>query len=146
MIWDQAGRQQIAELKMHLRQIVGKALSPQGKGKPELTNAAKFRDRYWHCYVARKGGRSKGWAVANDLTLEQLQKQIIEPWQRNVQFVVSGLVITKSDVGSIRITQTDDPQSAYAQRHDSEMRAAGIADMATDRRMLPIEKGRDYTS
>lgn len=131
---------------MYLRQTVGKTLSPQRKGKSELTDAAKLPERYWHCYVARKGGRAKGWAVANDLTFEQLQKQIIEPWHRNVQFVVSALIITKEDVDSIRITQTDDPQSTYANKHDSLMSARGIADMATDRRILPIQQGTDYTS
>ena len=85
-------------------------------------------------------------SVVNDLTFAELEHTILTPWRVGRPFTVSGtLVQSTSSLKEIKITQTDQPKQHYADWHNREMSAAGIADMATDRRVLPLEKGRDWT-
>jgi predicted nucleotide-binding protein len=112
-------------------------------------NQETLPDQYWHCYVQTKSPeRKSGWSysISNDLKFSELEEQILLPWQKNLKFVVNGKIINgPDDVEEIKITQTQNTKQDYANTHDMEMRASRIADMATDRRLLPIQKGNDYT-
>lgn len=104
--------------------------------------------KFWHCRVSladRKHPRDI--AVANDITKDQLQREIITPWHQGRPFTVSGKIVKNRDgVEDIRIVHTDHPMQRYADIHNASMQASGIADMATDRRLLPFGKGKDYTN
>lgn len=105
---------------------------------------ASYPDRYWHCSVTLVG-KSKA-SVVNDLSFEELQKQIVLPWHQDGVFPVSGLVVNgRAAVHSIRIAQTDKPKEDFANQWNAECRANKVADMATDRRLVPIWRGKDYT-
>src|SRR5581483_1713049 len=101
-------------------------------------------ERYWHCSVQLIG--QKQYSVVNDLSFIELQKQIIEPWHRDMRFPVAGLIVpAREKVQQIRITHTPEPKQWYEDEKSRSDRAAGWVDMATNRKMLPIWKGTDHT-
>ncbi|MHB1271597.1 MAG: PD-(D/E)XK nuclease domain-containing protein [Rhodanobacter sp.] len=101
-------------------------------------------ERYWHCSVKMTG--AKDYSVVNDLTFAELDRTIVGPWNAGQTFAVSGkLVRTTSSVEAIKITHTQHPKSYYAEQHNESMRASGIADMATNRSLLPLSQGTDVT-
>jgi hypothetical protein len=101
-------------------------------------------DRYWHCLVEVTG--AKGTAIVNDMDFDQLMKSVVEPWLAGRPFTVSGTIVRSPEtVNKIKIVHTSEPQDFYATRHNSRMRASGIADMATNRRLLPFSEGDDVT-
>jgi len=107
-----------------------------------------FPDKYWHCHVELAGDNKKKdrSAVFNDLTFDELSQQIITPWHSGRAFTVDGMVIKNiDDIQKIKITNTPQPKSYYAEQHNNRMRGSGIADLATDRRLLPLSSGKDYT-
>lgn len=107
-----------------------------------------FPDKYWHCHVELAGDSKKKdrSAVFNDLTFDELSQQIITPWHSGRAFTVDGMVIKNiDDIQKIKITNTLQPKSHYAEQHNYRMRGSGIADLATDRRLLPLSSGKDYT-
>src|SRR5262245_36362973 len=107
-----------------------------------------YPEKFWHCYVSvpgRKKDRDR--AVVNDMTFDQLRREVIEPFRHDVPFTLAGTIIKgRTAIEEIRVVQTPQPQSFYAERHNAEMRAAGIADLATNRSLLPFEKGVDHTN
>jgi hypothetical protein len=107
-----------------------------------------YPEKYWHCYVELENADSPhDYYVINDLTFNELQKEITGPWRNSRPFNISGKVIAdKAKVHHIKITQTDDPQSRFAHVHDTEMCTGGISDLETDRKLLPVFKGNDYTN
>lgn len=107
-----------------------------------------FPDRYWHCHVELAGDNKKNHrsAVFNDLTFDELDQQIIAPWHSGRAFTVDGMIIKSiDDVQKIKITHTSQPKSYYADQHNNKMKNSGIADMATNRRLLPLSAGKDFT-
>ncbi len=107
-----------------------------------------FPEKYWHCHVEWAGDSNKKArsAVFNDLTLDELNRQIINPWHSGRTFTVDGMIIKNiDDIQKIKITNTPQPKSYYADQHNNKMRKSNVADMATDRRLLPLSFGKDYT-
>lgn len=107
-----------------------------------------FPNKYWHCHVELTGDSKKKdrSAVFNDLTFDELNQQIVTPWHSGRAFTVDGMIIKNiDDIQKIKITNTPQPKSYYAEQHNNKMRSSGIADMATDRRLLPLSSGKDYT-
>lgn len=103
-----------------------------------------YPTQFWHCYVKLEG--NKKYAVQNDLTFDQLHDQILTPWHQSSPFTVSGKILTKdSRIEEIKVTQTDAPQSVFADFFNARQRANGICDMATNRKLLPIWRGKDLT-
>ncbi|MHB8252158.1 MAG: PD-(D/E)XK nuclease domain-containing protein [Acidiferrobacter sp.] len=101
-------------------------------------------ERYWHCSVKMIGTENP--SVVNDLSFQDLEKTIVSPWNARRPFTVAGTLVRSTDsVESIRITHTDQPQSYYARHHEQRMSAAGICDLSTNRKLLPISKGTDRT-
>ena len=105
-------------------------------------------EMYWHCHVELSGDGKKQdrTAVLNDLTFDELSQQIIMPWHYGRAFTVDGMVIKNiDDIQKIKITNTIHSKSHYAEQHNNRMRDSGIADLTTDRRLLPLASGKDYT-
>jgi hypothetical protein len=101
-------------------------------------------EKYWHCWVQLLGQQKR--SVENDLSFQELQDRIVTPWHRNVPFPVAGKVVTGRDsIQEIRIAYTPNPKEYYANEHDRHCSANGVADWATDRRLLPLTKGKDFT-
>lgn len=101
-------------------------------------------ENYWHCSVKMEG--AKDVSVVNDLTFLDLQRTIVEPWNAGRAFAVAGtLVRSATAVRAIKIAHTEHPKSFYADRHNERMRAQGVADMATNRSLLPLAQGTDVT-
>jgi len=102
---------------------------------------------FWHCHVELKSSTKKNpSAVFNDLTIDELWVQIVNPWHSGRPFTVNGMIIRDfNDVYKIKVTHTPKPKRYYADEHDIGMRNSGIADLVTDRRLLPISNGKDYT-
>ncbi|PTR02197.1 putative nucleotide-binding protein with TIR-like domain [Nitrosomonas nitrosa] len=105
-------------------------------------------EKYWHCHVELVGGGKKKdrSAVFNDLTFDELNQQIVKPWHSGRAFTVDGMIVKNiDDIQKIKITNTPQPKSYYAEQHNEKMRRSNIADLATDRRLLPLSSGKDYT-
>lgn len=101
-------------------------------------------ERFWHCRAQCAG--EKDYAVVNDLSFQELQRTVVRPWLAGRPFTISGRIIrTSQEVKEIRIVHTSYPQQVYATQHDAEMRSRSIADLATDRRLLPFRSGEDLT-
>ncbi len=84
--------------------------------------------------------------MENDLTFSELQRRVLTPWHKGVPFPVAGTIINnRNDVQTIKIAHTPELQKVYGNEHDARMRAGGIVDMATDRRCIPLDRGKDYT-
>jgi predicted nucleotide-binding protein len=108
----------------------------------------QYPERYWHVYIKLPAtGKSKATeAVVNDLAFADLERDFLRPWQESRPFAVSGIIIRdQASLEAIRVSQTDQPQSAFAAAYDQAMSAKGIWDMATDRHYLPVWQGHDYT-
>lgn len=113
-----------------------------------MDEVEEFPDKYWHCHVELLGDSKKKdrSAVFNDLTFAELSQQIVTPWHSGRAFTVDGMIIKNiDDVQKIKITNTPQPKSYYAEQHNNRMRNSGIADMATNRSLLPLSSGKDYT-
>lgn len=103
-----------------------------------------YPDKYWHCAI--KLISQKDYSVINDLSFEELQKKVIKPWMDLKPFNIDGKIVNKREsLEEIKITQTSEKQNYYEQIHDAKMRRANIIDAATDRKMLPLDEGHDYT-
>jgi len=105
-------------------------------------------EKFWHCHVELTGDSKKKdrSAVFNDLTFDELNQQIVLPWHSGRAFTVDGMIVKNiDDVQKIKITNTPQPKSYYAEQHNEKMRRSNVADMATDRRLLPLSSGKDYT-
>lgn len=100
--------------------------------------------QYWHCFVKMVG--QKHHAIVNDLTFSELERSIVMPWTSGHTFSVSGTIVRTTDAAAeIRIVRTDRPAQFYADEHNASMRAGGIADLATNRQMIPFSRGEDFT-
>ena len=108
---------------------------------------SNYPEQYWHCYVKVNSGGSKTTiAILNDLKIDELWQQVVEPWYLQKAFTVDGIIIRDHEkVQEIKITQTQYPQSYYAEQHNANMRSRNIIDMKTNRKILPISKGNDHT-
>lgn len=108
---------------------------------------SNYPELYWHCHVEVDGGGKKTIpAIFNDLTITELWQQVVEPWRLQKAFTVNGTIIRDHNkVQKIKIVQTQYPQSYYAEQHNLRMRSNRIADMATNRRLLPLSQGEDHT-
>lgn len=101
-------------------------------------------ERYWHVSVKTAG--EKRHAVANDLDRETMLRTIVTPWRAGLPITVEGRIVTPAaPPQEIRIARTVEPKSHFAEIHNAKMRRSGIADMATDRRLLPLASGTDFT-
>jgi predicted nucleotide-binding protein len=108
----------------------------------------KVPEKYWHCQVVLVGDDKKKEmsAVFNDLNFDELNQQIVTPWHSGRAFTVDGMIVRNiDDIRKIKITNTPQPKSYYSEQHNAKMRRSNIADMATDRRLLPLFSGKDYT-
>ena len=99
---------------------------------------------YWHCAV--KIGEKSRHAVINDLSFDQLIRNIVDPWKSGRQFSVSGTLVKQGNITEIKIAHTPNPSEVYAQAHNARMTRSGIADLATDRRLIPLDAGTDMTN
>lgn len=104
-------------------------------------------ERFYHCRVKLQGKKSsREYSVLNDITWQELQSRIVLPWHLGKPFTVAGTVVSNaSSVEEIQIVHTTEPQQHFADRHNERMRSSGIADMATDRKLLPFSGGTDLT-
>lgn len=102
-------------------------------------------ERYWHCAV--KLGAKDRHSVENDLTFADLDRKIVQPWLAGRRFTVAGTIVPPDlQHGSeIKITHTPEPSDTYADRHYTRMQRSGIADLATNPRLLPLSEGEDCT-
>lgn len=107
----------------------------------------KLPRTFWHCQVAFPGrNRDQDRSVVNDLEFGTLRTTVLEPWHAGRPFTISGRLVTdRTKLSEIQICQTPNQEQHYANRHNAEMSASGIWDMATDRRLLPFASGTDYT-
>lgn len=101
-------------------------------------------ERYWHCAVKLAGTQRD--SVVNDLSFKDLQRTVVAPWLAGRPFTVSGLLVrTTSMVETIKVTHTQQPASYYADDHNRRMSASGVTDLATNRSLLPVWYGTDFT-
>jgi predicted nucleotide-binding protein len=113
-----------------------------------MKETEELPEKFWHCYVKLTGdSKNKDRsAVFNDLTFDELNEQIVLPWHSGRVFTVDGMIVKNiDDVQKIKITNTPQPKSYYAEQHNEKMRRSNVADMATDRRLLPLSSGKEYT-
>ncbi|MBK8452909.1 MAG: hypothetical protein WAQ53_04930 [Thiofilum sp.] len=108
------------------------------------TNSILFPEKFWHCAV--KFVNQQEYSIVNDLTFQELEQKIINPWKLGKTFTISGRLIRSSDaVESIKISHTEYNRLFYVESHNQRMAEQGIGDYVTNRSLLPVDKGTDYT-
>jgi predicted nucleotide-binding protein len=100
---------------------------------------------YYHCHIVLAEQKRDKEYFLNDLDKEKLLKTIIEPYVTGEQFMFDGYIINPKQVKRLKVTETENGVSFYANKHNDEMARARIADFGTNRRELPINKGKDIT-
>lgn len=126
-------------------------VGPPGFAKPSCLavmsspiDLANPPEKFWHCAVKLAG--EKNHFIVNDLSFSDLKRTVVDPWLSANAFTVGGAIVRSSaNVSEIKITHTLQQQSLYADQHNARMKASGIADMATNRKMLPLRQGTDVT-
>jgi predicted nucleotide-binding protein len=94
--------------------------------------------QYYHVYVNVDGDESR----EKDLTREELQENIINPYLRNKKFLCMGTFIRPNDIDSIRILETELPSSTAIQ---NMRREKGLTGLLADDFTLLEESGREVT-
>jgi predicted nucleotide-binding protein len=113
-----------------------------------MDRSKTYPDQFWHCHVELTGNGNKKdkSAIFNDLSFEELEEQIVKPWHSGRPFTVDGMIVKDiNDIQKIKVSNTAHPKSFYAEQHNNRMQHYGIADLATDRRLLPLSNGKDFT-
>ena len=100
---------------------------------------------YYHCHIILTDQKRDKDYYLNNLEKEKLIETIVVPFVNGNQFIFDGYVINPNLVKRLKITETNESAAYYAERHNEQMRRAGISDFATNRKSLPIEKGKDIT-
>jgi hypothetical protein len=109
-------------------------------------NFSALPEKFWHCVVTIRGGKSGETAVMKDLGRGRLLREIVEPWHAGRAFTVNRLAVKSRDmVSQIKIAHTEQPASFYHDQHYRETRQSGIADVATNTDFLAVGAGEDYT-
>lgn len=107
-------------------------------------------EKFWHCYVKLVGSKAiYADGIANDLTLEQIRREVVEAWLAGRPFSVSGTVVrSASEVSRIKVVQTAYDQRHYADKWEADMTARGVTDSRVNLRIIPFwpENSIDYTN
>ena len=134
---------------------------------------SKYPEKFWHCYVELAGSKAFSLSVGdqrqlaggrdsldnyspdyadgvlNDLTLDQLRSQVIEPWLQGRPFDVGGVIVKSvSEVSRIGVVQTDQVQRRYAEDWEIEEEPRSILHDTVNLRMVPFwprKSTKDYT-
>jgi predicted nucleotide-binding protein len=87
--------------------------------------------RYWHCSARGKTVHRDG-VIVNDLTLNQLESQLLVPWHAGRPFVLRGAVFqSRMDVADIEVTHTSEPL-VYFEKLELERKTREQAEVAKD--------------
>lgn len=117
-------------------------------------NLSDYPSEFWHCSVStEQAGKESEEKIVNDLTFEQLYKQVLKPWHQQRRFNVSGLVVDREQVAEIQIAHTPHPMNHYAERMlETGVKMAGSGILipslmlgAYDKH-APFGSGEDYTN
>ncbi len=110
---------------------------------------SELPENYWHCYVRLKESKTNAvpLGVLNDLNIEQIVAQVVEPWREARPFNVGGIVVNSADeVAEIKVVRT--PQSLEGCIRDFEYRMSekGRPGNVTDERLIPFWDSDEYTN
>ncbi len=100
---------------------------------------------FYHCHIVLAEQKRDKEYILNDLDKDKLLDTIIKPYVNEEQFIFDGYVINPKQVKRLKVTETENSVSYYANKHNDAMARAGIADFGTNRRELPITQGKDIT-
>lgn len=114
---------------------------------------SKYPERFWHCNVTTiefeaKGKTKEREAFAVDLSIQQIDEQIVTPWIRNANFVVDGLIVRGRDAAKeIKIIHTEQNSHFYYAQEQAEARRYRIVDVGASPRYSPFAQDRktEYT-
>jgi hypothetical protein len=101
-------------------------------------------ERFWHCRV--QGAGDKDYAVVNDLTFAELQRNVVGPWLAGRPFTISGKIIRAGkEVKQIQIVHTSEPQQASADRAQRRDEVAPHLGLGYQSKVTPVSerRGRD---
>jgi hypothetical protein len=99
-------------------------------------------EKYWHCQVELLGGAAT--SAVYDLCLQDLQREVINPWCRETSFTINGLIVrARSEVAKILVAQTPHPRQYYAER--AKERARGHPVFPDEIDWLTMSSAQDYT-
>lgn len=113
------------------------------------TPKKEYPDKYWNCLIELKpfGGKKGNSTIKNDLTFAQLKQEILEPWHSGNRFAINGLIISdKSEIQMIKIAHSTQTKTQLEAMYNQHRASQGVLDMVTDRRLLPLANGQDYTN
>jgi hypothetical protein len=101
-------------------------------------------EKYWHCYVQLLGGAER--AYANDLSLDELQRQIVDSWRHDRSFNIDGQIVPgRENVEKIKVTHTPQPSQHYVDRQRSKELAEGLSGVIWEPGWYAISEGVDHT-
>jgi len=75
--------------------------------------------RYWHCAAWGKSFHQDG-AIETDLTLQELERKVVDPWVTGSAFVINGAIFSSRDeLKQIRITCSEQSSRYYWEKDDA---------------------------
>ncbi len=81
---------------------------------------SKLPEKFWHCLVHYRKPKVEYTTirVSNDLTIEELLRDVVEHWQQGHQFIVGGVIVKSRDhLDEIHIVQTPNPLQYYIEQN-----------------------------
>lgn len=96
---------------------------------------------YYHVYVDMDGDE----AEETDLSLEQLTKDIVRPYNQGGKFMCKGVIVHPSDITTFRIIETEQPSSELLPEIKRKKGVLGLLELYGNEVALLAEKGRDVT-
>jgi predicted nucleotide-binding protein len=109
---------------------------------------SKYPEKYWHCRLRLQEWGPLNYRTVNDLSIEQVRKQIFEPWHQQRPFNISGAIVRRRDeVADIRVVQTPQALSYYKDWWRAEQRKSMVQHVGYDTSYIPFwqENCTDYT-
>ncbi len=96
---------------------------------------------YWHCQILTDKNR---WGIESlDMSFERLNTEIVKPYRRNKEFVISGTRIkSRDEITHIKIVHSEQKSNVYGKE---SLSSAGVVVLAPDR-ILVFDKGNDFTN
>ena len=98
---------------------------------------------HYHVRVTTKSNPSQT-EVDLDLSLEELTERFVNPYKQGMSIVVSGKIVTPSDIDRIQINRTDQDSASVNSSILARLRARNIVSLVDDHGRLESKRLADY--
>ena len=103
------------------------------------------QSNYYHVVVTPKSNTSSR-EVSLDLSLEELDSRVIEPYNKGQTLIISGKALAADDVDRISVTASNEASRAIRARVETELRRLAVPNFSGVSDTLIAAEGQDVTA